>query len=161
MYTEEGKQALHHQWVKRARILLAIELIMLAGIIYIATKRVEWAATLTTSVAGCFAVAYWELMIKPVRSYEKYQESCLEGRSHEVAVYFRSLEEQLSVVDGVDLQAMHCEETELDRHHEPQERLFYWDPKIQWPGFQEGQLLRVIYHDRALVSVEACPEMQQ
>lgn len=153
MYNEEGMLALHRQWTKRAWILLAIEIVLLAGVIVLATTRIEWAVTLATCVAGCFAVAYWELLVKPIRKYEQYQAGCLKGRSHEVEVLFQYLEEEPSLVDGVELRAMHCVEPTVDRHNEPKERLFYWDPQIEWPGFQENQRLMVTYHDRALVQV--------
>ena len=149
MYQEADCTRVRQQIRRRTYFLIACAVPLLAGAVLSFILRSQVLADLFSIALAVFLIAFYELGIRPLRRYLAHLEGCLHGRSHELVCTFLSIEPELSLIDGVRYHAMKVMEAEEER---PSERLFYWDAALPFPGWQQGQLLRLVYHDRELVS---------
>ena len=83
--------------------------------------------------------------------YEKHIKFCMDGRSHEIYASFISRDEDISLVEGVRFWSLHVTNEDPEANFE---RLFYFDVHKPFPDMKEGDRVHVVYHDRALVSIE-------
>ncbi len=151
MYTEKDLDELNQQLKHRKTILLVVLAFLLAGIIYSLVIRVEALTAGLTIAAGVIAIAAHDLALRPIRCYRTHVENVLHGRIHEMDGMFRSLSEEISMVDGVLYHAVTLEVP--DEKGQPSERLFYFDTQKSFPGFSSGDMVHVVYHDREIASM--------
>ncbi len=117
------------------------------------TARVERVITVALAAFGLIFIAGWDLLIKPLRSYARHMDDMLNGITHQVECDFRSFEPDTSTVEGVVFRTMNVVCT--DDAGKPYDRIFYYDAEKPLPGWQEGQHLRVTFHDRQVAAAAA------
>ena len=125
--------------------------VLLAVMIASLTVRIEWLTTISTILIGVILIAGWDLFIKPLNCYRKYLSKVLYGRVHEAVLPFGDLSEDVNMVDGVACRSMTCVDT--DAKGRPYDRLFYFDAEKTFPGFAQGEMIRVIHHDLIIADV--------
>lgn len=148
MYSEKDLDALHAQLKRRDRILFALLALFLAGIVVSLIVRIEALTAGLTIAAGVLAIAVYDLALRPIKCYITHVDNMLHGRTREIDGIFRSLSDEVSLVDGVSYHAMTLEVP--DDKGNPTERLFYFDLQKDFPAYQPGDMLHVVYHDREI-----------
>ena len=158
LYNEETFASLKKQISKRQRLLLLAAVAVLAAVIasMILDDHKENRPVLLTTLLVIFGggalIFFWDLTIKPLRSYAKHIDSALHGRSHEALAVFDRVSAEDSVIDGLTFRDL-IFLGEADRHGE-RERMFYWDMELPLPDLKKGQELRLTYYDRFLTGYE-------
>lgn len=151
MYTETDLQSVLAQR-KRRWIVLSIPLaVMLAVLVCSLVLRVQWLSIAATIIGGALFIAGHDLFIKPLSKYATHVDNMLHGRKREIDLPFSSLSQDISVVDGVRYYAMNA--ADFDEKGKPYERLFYFDAEKTFPGFEEGEMLHIVFHDKEIASV--------
>ena len=151
-YTDADLQAIQAQQKKRWLLLGSIILVFLAGMIVSFIFRIEWITTGCTIVAGALLIGGWDLLIKSLHCYEVHLRNVLKGRTRTVELPFNAMDEDISVVEGVRYYAMTV--NDIDGKGKPYERLFYYDAEKPRPDFQTGDMLRIVFHDKEIGSIE-------
>ena len=151
MYREEELAALRQQIRKRLWLILIPAALLAAGAGVAASQRNEGLTELLTILTGALLIFAWDLLMKPLRCYEKHVNQMLHGRLHEVEGIWTRVEEDVSLVDGVRYYAvtLTCE----DDPGKPYERLLYYDAEKERPAVFRGQRVRVTYSDRQIAAV--------
>ncbi len=157
MYSETDLDALHTQLKRRKKILFALLALFLAGIVCSLVFRIEALTAGLTIAGGILAIAVYDLALRPIKCYITHVDNMLHGRTREIDGIFRSLSDEVSLVDGVSYHAMTLEVP--DDKGNPTERLFYFDVQKPFPAYQSGEILHVVYHDREVASL--APKMQE
>lgn len=153
MYTEQDLEAIRAQKKRRWWGLAVPAAICLVVVIVSVAMRQQLLTDVATILLGVILIAGYDLLIKPLRCYERHLNDILHGRTHELTdCMFDHLDEEVSVVDGVSYYGMTviCEE----EPGKPYDRLFYYDAQKPRPNLTKGTPLRLIYHDRELGLVE-------
>ena len=151
MYEEKDLQEVLTQR-KRRWMILATPLAVLAALIVASLiVRVEWLTTSATIAAGALLIAGYDLFIKPLSAYAAHVDNMLHGRRREIELPFAGFSEDISLVDGVRYHALTC--ADLDAKGKPCDRLFYFDAEKPFPGFEEGEMLHIVYHDKEIASI--------
>ena len=153
MYTEDELLALQMQEKKRIRILIIVSALLLAAIIVSAILRIQLLSVLLTILLGSILVFFIDLKIRPVRQYSLFIDYLLHGPRHELDAVFKSISDQIDLIDGVA-----CREvTVIDDHgKKPAEIMFHFDAKKTFPELDEGMRVHVVYHDRAIIQIIPC-----
>lgn len=151
MYTEQDLTAIRAQQKKRWGILAVPCLILVAVIVYSLFTRIEWLTSSATVLLGVLLIFFYEMTIRPLHCYEVHLFNCLHGRTRELDCTYHSIDADLSVVDGVKYYAMTL--LQSDEKGDPFERMLYWDAQKPAPGFQPGDKLHVVYHDRMIAQI--------
>ena len=151
MYSKSDVTAIRAQRKRYILLLMIPVVLLLALIVYTVTIRVEIATTAATCLLGVLCVFVYDMFIKPTVCYEQHINFCLDGRTHEITGTFMSRDEETSLVDGVRFWSLHVMDEDPEANYE---RLFYFDIQKPFPDLAEGDRVRVVYHDRALVSIE-------
>ena len=158
LYNEENYSDLRKQIGKRERLLLLLFLLLFAVIIVVLMtddhkeNRPELLITLLVIFCGGIIVFFWDLTIRPLRSYAKHMDSALHGRSHEIVAVFSRVGPEDSVIDGLTFRDL-IFLGEADKHGD-RERMLYWDTELPLPSFTAGQEIRLTYYDRFLTGYE-------
>lgn len=151
MYTENDLQSVRNQR-KRRWIILLIPIALLAAVLVASlVMRIEWLTTGTTLLAGVLLIAGYDLFIKPLSDYARHVDNMLHGRRREIDLPFADISGDISLVDGVRYYAMTA--TDYDEKGKPYDRLFYFDAEKPFPGFQAGEMLHIVFHDKEIASV--------
>lgn len=162
MYTEQELTGIRQQqkrrwialWVPVALMVAAIVVILvIRGMRQMPDKPAEIAVQVLTILIGVLLLGGWGMLIKPLHCYERHINNLLHGRTHVFEEgTFSAMEEDESLVDGVAYYALtlHC----LDEKKKPYERLFYYDVQKPKPELQDGDPVRVVYHDRFVGAIE-------
>lgn len=152
LYSEQDLLSLNGQIRRRRIVFLAVFLVLLALIVLAVLQddgkqnRPELLVSVLVIFTGCFAVFFYDLMLRPLRSYFLHVDRALHGRSHEEGFVFDRINDDVSLVDGVayrDLIFL----GEPDKHGD-RERMFYWDSELPLPAFEKGQQVFLHYYDR-------------
>ena len=153
MYQEQELEVLEAQLKKRWLLTLIPIALLLAGIVVAIIQRNETAADVLSILLGSVLIFSWSMFLSPIRKYARYVDGMLHGRQREAEGDWKGIEEESSMVDGVRCHALYivC----LDDKQKPYDRLFYLDAEKPKPSFREGQRVRVTYHDRGVIRVEA------
>ena len=156
LYTEKNLADLKNQIRKRRLIFFAL-LAAAAGLIVwtllLDNHRENRPVVLTTLIlvaSGCGLIFFYDLLIHPLRAYERHLISSLHGRFHEVTVVFDHLNEEETMIDGLTYRDL-IFLGEPDKHGD-RERLFYWDAEIPLPSFASGQEVTLQYFDRFITA---------
>lgn len=152
MYTEKDLLDIAAQQKKRWLVLGLVCLALLCGIVYSVVIRLEVLTTSLTIILGVVFIADYELGIRPLRCYQTHVDNALHGRTRQLDGVFRTLSEDVSVVDGVKYHAMTIEQEEQE-DTEACERLFYFDMEKPFPDLKDGDRVHVIYHDREVAAL--------
>ena len=151
MYTESDLQLVLAQRKRRWTILMIPIAALAAVLICSLILRVEWLTTATTIVGGVLLIAGHDLCIKPLTDYAAHVDNMLHGRRREIELPFASISQDISLVDGVRYYAMTA--SDFDEKGKPYERLFYFDAEKPFPGFEKGDMLHIVFHDKEIASV--------
>ncbi|MBQ8161737.1 MAG: hypothetical protein IJ083_13455 [Clostridia bacterium] len=139
--------------IKKRWICLAVPLLLLLGIqIYSLTIRSEWLTDVTGVLLCVLFIFFFELTILPLIRYRRHVQDMLTGITHEIEGTFLSFDQEVSMVEGVRFRAMNVQC--VDDLGKDYERMFYYDVEKPLPDFQNGDTLRIVYHDRQIASVE-------
>lgn len=147
------------QLKKRIQLLAIPSAIFLSGIIYtlcvsIGSKTVhlEWITTLLTIVLGVLILFMDAMTLAPIRAYGRHLNGVMNGRVREMEGYFKSIEQDTCLREGVTYHAMII--SQEDMNNEEDDRLFYFDALKQFPSILPGDRVRVTFHDRAIAKLE-------
>lgn len=152
MYTQQDLDELLAQRKRRWLMLAIPEIAMLAGVVVSLVVRIEWLTTLLTCLMGALLIFCYDLLLKPLRCYEKHLRGVLEGRTRTLEGTFKRMETEDSLVEGVNYRGMIV--SAGDPKDEEDDRLFYYDLQKPLPQLTEGERVRVVYHDREIASLE-------
>lgn len=152
MYTQQDLDELLAQKKRRWLMLAIPEIAMLAGVVVSLVVRIEWLTTLFTCLMGALFIFCYDLLLKPLRCYEKHLRGVLEGRTRTLEGTFKRMETEDSLVEGVNYRGMIV--SAGDPKDEEDDRLFYYDLQKPLPQLTEGERVRVVYHDREIASLE-------
>ena len=152
MYTQQDLDELLAQKKRRWLMLAIPEIAMLAGVVVSLVVRIEWLTTLLTCLMGALLIFCYDLLLKPLRCYEKHLRGVLEGRTRTLEGTFKRMETEDSLVEGVNYRGMIV--SAGDPQDEEDDRLFYYDLQKPLPQLTEGERVRVVYHDREIASLE-------
>lgn len=151
MYTESDLQSVLAQRKRRWIILLIPLAVLLAVLVYSLIPRIQWLTIATTLLGGVLLIAGYDLFIKPLSCYAVHVDNMLHGRKREIELPFAGLSGDISLVDGVRYYAMTA--SDFDEKGKPYERLFYFDAEKPFPGFEAGEMLHIVYHDKEIAEV--------
>ena len=152
MYTQQDLEQILAQKKKRWLLLAIPEAILIAVLVYSLVIRVEWLTTLTWCLAGGLLIFVYDLTIKPLTCYARHLQGVLQGRTRTLDGIFKRVDAQPSMVDGVSYHGVIV--SAGDPADEEDDRLFYFDQEKTFPGLNQGDRVRVIYHDRAIAQLE-------
>lgn len=159
MYQPEEYLSNRVQLKKRALLLAIPGTILLGGIIYtlcvsIGSKTVhlEWITTLLTIVLGTLIFFMDAMTLAPIRAYGRHLNSVLNGRVREMEGYFKSIDLETCLREGVTYHGMIISQENMD--DEEDDRLFYFDALKTFPSIQPGDRVRVTFHDKAIGKLE-------
>ena len=158
LYTEQHLSDLKGQIRRRGLALLGLLLAAVAAIVWLLIiddhkeNRPELAITLVLIISGCALIFLYDLLVHPLRAYEKHIDSALHGRFHESSLVFDRINEESSVVDGVVFQDM-IFLGDPDKHGD-RERMFYWDRELPLPAFSRGQEVTLRYYDKFITGYQ-------
>ena len=151
IYSTQDLKAIQDQ-IRMRWIAVAVPCALLLALLIVSLViRAEAVTTICTILIGSILIFCWDLFLKPLNCYRKYLDNVLNGRTHEAMLPFVALSEDINMVDGVPCYALTCQDT--DAKGRPYDRLFYFDAHKDFPGFQEGEMLRVIHHDLIVADV--------
>ncbi|MBE5769378.1 MAG: hypothetical protein E7333_07315 [Clostridiales bacterium] len=151
LYTQNDLQMIQRQKRQRIFLMLIPALVLLAGVIASLAIRVMWLTIVLTALLGAELIACQDLLIRPLTNYEKHLKNMLHGRTREVEGAFSRISEDITEVDGVDFHAVLL--IEYDEKGRPYDRLVYFDAMKEFPEVQPGEQLRLLVHDKAIVSL--------
>lgn len=146
MYTEQDLSSVLEQRNKRWLVVGVICLLLAVVLVFSLVVRMEYVTILSTIALGAVLLFGYEMFIKPLHRYSIFLDNALNGRSHEVECTYQGVEADISQVDGVDYYGITVLQNDDDG--KPFERLFYWDAQRPIPQLQQGDKLRIIFHDR-------------
>ena len=152
MYTQQDLDTLSRQQKKRWIILGAVCALILASIIYSFSIRVEPLTAALTLLLGALLIFFYDLTLKPLRCYSAFLRNALYGRTRELDCTYLGMDEDLSLVDGVQYYALSLEQRDEDSG-ELFERMLYWDALKPKPRLEKGDKLHITYHDRMVVNL--------
>lgn len=151
MYEEKDLQEVRKQRGRRW-LAVAIPAALLAAVMVVSLViRVEWLTSAATIAAGVVLIAGYDLFIRPLSCYATHVDNMLHGRTREIELPFAGISEDISVVDGVRYHALTC--ADLDAKGKPCDRLFYFDAEKPLPDFKEGEMIRIVYHDKEIAAI--------
>lgn len=150
MYTEEDLNLIRAQQKRRWWALGVIAVAVVAAIVYSLVIRLETLTTGLTILLGVILIFGYEMMIRPLRCYAVHLNNALHGRTRQLDGVFRSVSEDISLVDGVRYHAMTVSEEEGD---DPCDRLFYFDVEKPFPQLTDGDRVHVVFHDREVAAL--------
>ena len=151
MYTEQDLQTILAQRKRRWIALLIPLAVLAAALVASLILRVQGMTVGVTIAAGVLLIAGHDLLIKPLSAYATHVDNMLHGRRREVELPFASFSGDISLVDGVRFYALTV--SDHDEKGKPCDRLFYYDAEKPLPDFRDGDMLRVVYHDKGIISV--------
>ena len=157
LYTEQHLSDLKGQIRRRGLALLGLLLAAVAAIVWLLIiddhkeNRPELAITLVLIISGCALIFLYDLLVHPLRAYEKHIDSALHGRFHESSLVFDRINEESSVVDGVVFQDM-IFLGDPDKHGD-RERMFYWDRELPLPTLSPGQEYTIKYTGKNIIGM--------
>ncbi len=151
VYTENDLQSILAQEKKRWYVLGGISLALLGGVIYSFIIRSQPLTAGLTLALGAVMIFFYDLTIKPVHCYACLLNNLLHGRRRELDCTFRSVDADVSVVDGVKYFALTLEQTDEDG--DTFERMLYWDAQKPFPPLVGGERLHILYHDRMVADL--------
>lgn len=155
LYTEQDLNDIKAQQKKRWLVLGIPGALLLIGLIISLVVRIEWLTTLLTVLFGALLIAGYDLFIRPLHRYQKFLQEALHGRVRETECLYQSITPDAEPVDGVLCRTVTVIDHDHDDNEKPYERIFYFDVLKPFPDLTPGQKLHVVFHDRAVVSLEA------
>ena len=155
LYTEQDLNAIKAQQKKRWLVLGIPGTLLLIGLIVSLVVRIEWLTTLLTVLLGSLLIAGYDLFIRQLHRYQKFLQEALHGLVRETECLYQSITPDGEPVDGVMCRTVTVIDHDHDDNEKPYERIFYFDVLKPFPDLTPGQKLHVVYHDRAVMSLEA------
>ena len=158
LYSEQFLLDLRGQIRRRRYVYLAVLCALLVLIVLSILQddgrknRPELLVSALVIFTGCFAVFFWDLLLRPLHAYARHVDQALHGRFHEALFVFDRLNEEISVVDGVSYRDL-IFLGEPDKHGD-RERMFYWDPELPLPALTRGQEVSLRYFDRFITAYQ-------
>lgn len=155
LYTEQDLSSLKKQLARREAVAFAVLALFVAGVIATLImdnhreNRPEMLTTLLVILAGISFIFLWEMLVRPLLSYQRHLEQALHGRTHEITVLFDHIGEEDSLIDRIAFRDLYFL-GEPDKHGE-RTRMFYWDLSRSLPSFRPGQEVTLSYFDRYII----------
>lgn len=152
LYTEQDLLSLKKQLRKREAAAFAVLTLFAAGVIATLIidnhreNRPELLTTLLVILAGASFIFLWEMLVRPLISYERHMEQALFGRTHEISLVFDRFGEEDSLIDRISYRDLYFL-GEPDKHGE-RTQMYYWDLSRPLPGFKPDQEIIISYFDR-------------
>ena len=143
LYSQEDKQNLRKQLIRRIALTAAIFLVPFAcGLVIMYTSRQQWLSWLLSVVGMAAAVLFYGLCVSPFVAYAKYLREVTAGMS-------RSFQGGLL-----------REESTLyfsDEEKEGEERLCYLDQEKPF-DFSKDRTYRITVHGQSIIEIETLDE---
>lgn len=154
MYTEQELTLIRQQIKKRWLLMLIPVVLMLVLIVTGIIIRSEFLADAATLLLGISLIFGYDMTIKPLRCYERLIDGLLHGRTHTLDCEFGSMDEDVSLVEGVNYWGVTvvC----YDEKNRPYDRLFYYDVQKPRLNIAAGTKVHLVFHDRMLGEIVPC-----
>lgn len=150
MYTEHDILSINQQMKRRIAAWLLPEILLLTAIALSLVWRLQW---LTASLFALLcAVILFSLVnfILPVKWYRAFLGNAVRGRNRTDTVAFVALGAEAVTREGVRFYPVTMRadipKQELD------ERLYYWDANLPFPGWASGETIQVTSHERMITA---------
>lgn len=153
LYSDQRYADIHRQLNRRLAVLIAILVVLLGVFVYAMVVRTEWLAMVSATVAGCFAVFFWDLFCAPLSRYRRLVRSALTARHHDKEMEFVRIEPEPSAVDGVSCRGM-IFLGDPDKHGS-RETLLYWDQELPLPELEAGRVYTVRYTGKNIIGIQS------
>ena len=155
LYTEQDLSSLKKQIARREAVAFSVLAVFVAGIIAVLImdnrreNRPELLTTLLVIFSGASFIFLWEMLVRPLISYERHIEQALHGRTHEITVQFDHFGKEDSLIERISYRDLYFL-GDPDKHGE-KTQMFYWDLTHPLPDFTPGQEVSLVYYDRYIV----------
>lgn len=148
MYTQQDYLDINAQFSRKLRLMLLLEALLLAGLVYSLVIRLKWLTILISCVMGAIAIFYTGMTLSPLYAYRKFIRQLLSGRQRELTGRFKGFDAHEVLRDNVRYLSFLLNIGEQD---EPQDdRQLYFDINLPRPDWQEGDRLWVQSFDKAV-----------
>ena len=152
LYSEKDLQLLSAQLKKRYLLLCCALAVLLALIIWSFVIRVQWLSIVSVILFFAVSVFVIEMFCLPLHRYKKLISSAFVGRTHVETMEFKSVEPEISVVDGVACRGLIFLGSP-DKHGTREQR-FYWDEELPLPAFRAGDQVSLKYTGRNIIGYQ-------
>ncbi len=153
LYSQEDKQNLRKQLIRRIALTAAIFLVPFAcGLVIMYTSRQQWLSWLLSVVGMAAAVLFYGLCVSPFVAYAKYLREVTAGMSRSFQGGLLR-EESVSVREGVRCRTLYFS----DEEKEGEERLCYLDQEKPF-DFSKDRTYRITVHGQSIIEIETLDE---
>ena len=148
MYTEAEWLAVREQVRKRRVIIIAASLLMLAVSVSGLIMRNQIVCTAALLAGACGFVFFYDLTVHPLACYARMLEGLVHGKTHEDTVLYDRIEEQSSMVDGVNCHVVHGSVSDDAGHR--YDHTYYLDAEKPTPAWRSGERITFICHENVI-----------
>lgn len=145
IFSSADQAAIRAQLKRRLMLVLLPVAVLLGCAIYFATQRNEIVTDVLTILALSVLIFCYDLLVKPLRCYQRHLDNVVSGRRRAVELPFLAISSDISLVDGVNYRSLTC--SDFDAKGRPYDRLFYFDAEKPFPDFKAGETIRVVHHE--------------
>ena len=146
MYTQKDIDSIQGQLRQRIILWLVPAVLLLAGIIYSYTLRLEWLSGVLTALLMAMLVFAMTLSILPVKQYRDFLRNAVHGRNREETLVFDLIQSETVIREGVRFYPVTMRadtiKAELD------ERQVYFDANLPQPDWKQREHLNVRSHEK-------------
>lgn len=146
MYTQKDIDSIQGQLRKRIILWLVPAVLLLAGIIYSYTLRLEWLSGVLTALLMAMLVFAMTLSILPVKQYRDFLRNAVHGRNREETLVFDLIQSETVIREGVRFYPVTMRADTIKE--ELDERQFYFDANLPLPDWKQGERLNVRSHEK-------------
>ncbi|MCL1854895.1 MAG: hypothetical protein FWF86_04100 [Clostridia bacterium] len=158
MYTEADRQAVYEESKKRWLVtVIPGTVLVLAGIIVFIicqAYRKDWGwmiACACTILGGAYVIFLFGVYLKPVLLYKQHLGNMLDGRKRETVGFLKDITLETSVKDGLDAYGV---TVNIGAKDDPEdERLFYYDARLDRPAFPPGSRVTILSNDKMISDI--------
>ncbi|NLM85609.1 MAG: hypothetical protein GX171_02830 [Clostridiales bacterium] len=146
MYTQKDIDSIQGQLRQRIILWLVPAVLLLAGIIYSYTLRLEWLSGVLTALLMAMLVFAMTLSILPVKQYRDFLRNAVHGRNREETLVFDLIQSETVIREGVRFYPVTMRADTIKE--ELDERQFYFDANLPLPDWKQGERLNVRSHEK-------------
>ena len=153
LYTRKTYDDLNARVTRRYVVLGVVCGLLLAAALAsaIVSPPIQWLTMVSIMLAGILAIFVIDLFILPLVRYRRLIRGAISGRSHTRTAEFVSMDQEISMVDGVACRAMYFL-GDPDKHGS-REQLFYWDNQLPLPDLVPGREYEIKYTGKNIIAI--------
>ena len=151
LYSETDFQSITGQLKKRRLAIWIPFVLALLLILVLAVQRVSQVIVIILTIVSVGALIFCEgMFVHPISCYHKHIDSVLHGKTHTVKGFFRTMEADPVIREGVSYYPVILNVGTAN--DEKDDRLLYFDANLPRPDWQAGEFLSMTAHDKAIGS---------